>query len=384
MLCTGLGMLEVRSLLARRCRMLGMTAPVRRHLYSLVCLTIVAGASPGAATAQPTRSPSLIVLDSITVQETANAVIGRMSGFAAATSGMFYITDAASSRILEIGPSGRINRTFGRRGQGPGELTRPTHITLVGTNLLVVLDGARLVAFDLRTGAAAWQRPLPRLSDGIAAINSAIVVTSLSVPRRSSLVMFMGPDDEAIPSGPFPHPYGRSAPIDGTFGLALRVAPLRGDTVLVAFHANEYVYWGSLGSNVYDSARVARLARNGAPPAVIDRASRDLQALQETAYALSAPWALAPLGRNRIAYVAADQRLLAGRLAGTLYVSVIDRTNRRTCPDARVPISDDPPGYVAFIGDTLVVAQQDEDISLNPRTIIRRYRLETSTCEWIH
>lgn len=381
--CSDLSALDLRGTSVCRSHMRGMSPPAQRRMFTFLVATAIVGAPLEPATSQPPGSPRLVAVDSVIVKETADIFIGRMSGFAVSASGVYYVTDAANFRVLEIEQSGRISRTFGRQGQGPGELSRPTHITLVGQNLLVALDGAKLVTFDLGSGRSAWQRPLPRISDGIGVSGSTIVVTGLSVPRRSSLVLFSGPDDVARHGGPFPHPYGRAAPIDGTFGFALRVAPLRGDSVLIAFHANEYVYWGSLASNRFDSLHVARSARNGAPPAAIDRASHDMQALQETAYALSAPWALAQLGGGRIAYVALDQRLLAGRLAGTIYVSVIDRNTRRTCADARVPIHDDPPGYVAFVGDTMVVAHQDEDASLNPRTIIRRYRLETQACAWV-
>jgi hypothetical protein len=318
----------------------------------------------------------------VVVQESATEFIGRLTGFTVSRRGHYYLTDATAFTVLEISKSGEVTRRFGTRGQGPGELTRPTHVVVLGDSSLVVLDGRRMVAYSLGDRRPLWHRTLPRQADGLSVQGARILLPALDAEQRTSIIAFGGAADSMRRGGPFPHPYGQHPPIDATFGFAIRVAPLQGDTLVYAYHANEFLYWGPLSGGPYDSLRIARRHRNGAPPGVIAAAARDLSALQENAYALSAPWVLAPFSGGRIAYVAVDQRLLPGRLAGTLFVSVVDRRTGLTCPDARIPIEDDPPGYVAFVGDTLVVAHQDETRERVPRTIIRRFLVGTGGCAW--
>jgi hypothetical protein len=147
------------------------------------------------ASSQSQGSPRLVPLDSAIVQDAPGVFVGRVTGFAVSPAGRYYLTDAGNLTIFEVDRSGRILRSFGRRGQGPGELSRPSHLAIRGDDILLALDGARVVAFDLRSGAPAWQRSLPRITDGIGVIGQAIVVTGLNVPQRSSLLIFRGPDD---------------------------------------------------------------------------------------------------------------------------------------------------------------------------------------------
>ena len=334
------------------------------------------------AVAQTTSMPNLILVDSLVLIETSNQFVGRLTGFIASKRGNYYLTDASSYTVLEYTRTGRLARQFGARGQGPGELTSPTDLGLIGDTTLLVLDGLTLHAFDVWSGRSIWDRRLTKLSNDLSTSGEDIIVTALDIRRQSSLVIFKAASDSARMGGPFPAPYGRSAPIDGTFSRAI-VGHLRQDTLITAFHASDYIYVGTPFGGRYDSLKVARRVRNGAPPEKIAAASRDLKVLQETAYALSAPWAIAPLSGNRIAHVSGDQRLLKRRLAGKFFVSVVDRGTRRTCPDAPIPIDDDPPGYVAFLGDTLIVAHQEETTQQVPHTVIRRYLIDTSKCRWI-
>lgn len=358
---------------------------VMRNVLGIVICLLVMPVTVPPAMGQTTSLPDLILIDSLVLIETSNQFVGRLTGFIASKRGNYYLTDASTSTVLEYTRTGRLARQFSARGQGPGELTRPTDLGLIGDTTLLILDGPTLHAFDLRSGRSAWDRKLPKLflGGGLATFGKGIGLPALDSRRQLSLIFFNGRSDSVRAGGPFPAPYGRSAPVDGTFGSAIRAAHLRGDTLVTAFHASDYIYLGTPFGGRYDSLKVARRIRNGAPPEKIAAASRDSKTLQETAYALSAPWAIAPLSGDRIAHVSVDQRLLSGRLAGKLFVSVVDRGTRRTCPDAPIPIDDDPPGYVAFLGDTLIVAHQEETAQQVPRTILRRYLIDTSKCRWI-
>ncbi|RPJ02321.1 MAG: 6-bladed beta-propeller [Candidatus Aminicenantes bacterium] len=63
---------------------------------------------------------------------------------------MIYVVDAGSARVLVFDFTGRFKQAIGRKGQGPGEFTRPTGACLTGGGGLAVADfGAnRIEIFD--------------------------------------------------------------------------------------------------------------------------------------------------------------------------------------------------------------------------------------------
>jgi hypothetical protein len=56
--------------------------------------------------------------------------------------GHLYLTEGRETRVLDIGPTGRIERVFGRKGRGPGEFESPTALATSGDTLLAVYDHA--------------------------------------------------------------------------------------------------------------------------------------------------------------------------------------------------------------------------------------------------
>lgn len=63
------------------------------------------------------------------------------------------VLDASAHRVVELDTRGRVVRSFGRRGSGPGELSDPRMMTIRGDTLFVDdVQNARLTAFSLRDG----------------------------------------------------------------------------------------------------------------------------------------------------------------------------------------------------------------------------------------
>lgn len=65
---------------------------------------------------------------------------GRIAGVAVDSAGAIYVLDPMNSAIYVFGPSGRHHRTIGRRGEGPGELSRFVQALAVGDTLVLVVD----------------------------------------------------------------------------------------------------------------------------------------------------------------------------------------------------------------------------------------------------
>ena len=330
---------------------------------------------------QEGESPRLHLRDSVVLVESESRYVGHLNGFAISASGRFYVLDVGNIIVHEFASDGRPLRTFGRRGNGPGEFSRPSAIAIAGDTLLLVHGAGRLQAFDLRSGKYVWERRLPRRTDGILAVDGIIYLAGLDPERRAALRAATAKDDPVRYTGPYPWPYGGNRMVDDVFSH-VQFARLSRDSAVFGFHASDYLYYGRIDGAAYDSVRVARRIRNGARPDLIARMKEDPRLLQEHAYSLSAPWSVTRLSNGRFAYVTVDQRLLPGRMAGRLHVSVVDPVSKQTCADAHYPGGEDPPAWPVFRGDTLVVMQQDEGVDMQPRSIVRKWILDTEGCRW--
>ncbi len=64
-------------------------------------------------------------------------------------SGEFLVIDAGNDRVVVLDESGRLVRSFGRAGDGPGEFSRPTGLALRGDTVLVGDQGDRVHFFSI-------------------------------------------------------------------------------------------------------------------------------------------------------------------------------------------------------------------------------------------
>jgi hypothetical protein len=252
-----------------------------------------------------------------------------------------------------------------------------------GDSVLIVNASASLQAFDLRSGRPAWQRVVPRVhrADPLVSRGTFVYFPSFDPLRRASVGRITGATDSIQYGGPFPAPYGRNTLIDGAFSH-LSVAVFGSDSLVTAFHASDFLFISRFGLAGYDSVHMPRRERNGAHQEVMSKPGLDAAALQPYVYRLSMPWAIGMLSGGRIAVVHVDQTLLNGRLAGTLFVTVVDMRARKACADAAVRLPSDPPAWAAFRGDTLLLVQQGESATGKPETRVRKYTLATATCRW--
>ncbi|MEI2720231.1 MAG: 6-bladed beta-propeller [Gemmatimonadales bacterium] len=75
-------------------------------------------------------------------------------------SGKLYVSEMTSKRVVAFGPDGAAIRTFGRRGEGPGEFRLPGGLHVFGDTLLMVHDPVRerFLQFDVRSGKLLAER----------------------------------------------------------------------------------------------------------------------------------------------------------------------------------------------------------------------------------
>lgn len=82
-------------------------------------------------------------------------VFGSIADIELGAEGELYVLDSQASEIRVFGPDGEHLRTFGRAGQGPGELSRPGGMAFDSAGTLWVMNwgNARFTGFDPQTGA---------------------------------------------------------------------------------------------------------------------------------------------------------------------------------------------------------------------------------------
>jgi hypothetical protein len=166
------------------------------------------------------------------IGEDLGIAFGRIAGVAVAPDGRVFVLDAAESRVQIFSPAGKLERTFGRRGAGPGELSAlPAGLYLVDGHVAVIdplnqrislFDGQGVFVharpFGLNQGlAAAWQpagnrlvylaRPLNLPAQMAAQIGGVKQHTVLSLDPRSAgapdtLLRVTLPPDNEMALGP--------------------------------------------------------------------------------------------------------------------------------------------------------------------------------------
>jgi hypothetical protein len=116
----------------------------------------------------------------------------EFNGVAVAPDGSVFLAQQRAHRIHKFDRSGRLVKSFGRQGQGPGDFQFPQHLSILDGRYLIVgenAEGRRISLFDLdgqfvklvKTG----QGPF-----GVLALRDGIVAyLAKSFPRKGSLVL---------------------------------------------------------------------------------------------------------------------------------------------------------------------------------------------------
>jgi len=154
------------------------------------------------------------------------------------------------------------------------------------------------------------------------------------------------------------------------------------DTIAVAIRSTDYVYVGPLHSASFDSVHVPVLHRQGSRPDLLERIAADPENAGLDVYTPSLPTGLDRLSSGHLAYVVSDLQLVDRRFTGKLFLSVVDPTRRRSCPDAEVPAPTDPRPLAAFRGDTLLVLGQYVR-GTSSAVWVRKYLVDTEDCRWV-
>lgn len=178
-----------------------MGADDRRNpegLWIAVCgVLLLSACSPGPSGEQP-RANLLLEEDLRLGAVDGPTALNSVLGMAGDQAGNVYVTQWQVPHVTVFGPGGELAGTVGRRGQGPGELTQPRGIGLLGDTLWVSSQGrvARFRTDGAFIGQAEFRRGLsnPRLSYWPARyLAGGVLVAEVAAPSSLAASGELGP-----------------------------------------------------------------------------------------------------------------------------------------------------------------------------------------------
>lgn len=335
----------------------------------------------------------LRTLDAVRIQETDTLFLSRPIQMVLGSRGHVYVTEVGGAGIRDIGPSGRIERVFGRNGRGPGEFVSPASMATSGDTLLAVYDhGTKRVTL---VDVPKWTlvRVLPLLSQWPPVIKFAgidLLVTAWDFESKTSLARA----NEATGSldqrqGVIPE-LGQQTQmvIAGAFWNSTFV-PV-GDEVFALYEVSNSLFRWKRGARAAREITLPVVRRRGIPPGLFESLVRDpASATPARILDRSTPVAIAQVSGDILAIVMVDVKVEGEEWNAVHHVTLYDARREQVCADLPVPASrlkvtlaKDPLPVVALRGDTLALLEQAESAGGDPIQLLRWFRIEPSQCEW--
>ena len=340
------------------------------------------------------RGPSLILLDSMVLQETDTAHVGRPAGLAVAPAG-FWVTDLYQNRVLVFDRAGRFVGNAGGPGGGPGEFGGVAGAYALGP------DGAMIAVADRQPSALEFfdtgtRRPLGAVrvegvTTDVKEVGDSIWVAGIDRSTWNTIAILDDPGDLVgrLGSAPAvrpdrvvaPAPYSASSVISGTYGLAY-LAPRDPEGAWIGFAATPYLLAVDGRGATVDSVFVPNRLRRGVPEDFVSAMDMTKRPYSELFGLASALMALERTPDGGLLAVHFDAELEGRLITGRVYVSVVDPKSRFACVDTELPVSDVGQPIISLAGDTLYVLDQRVR-GTTALSVIRTWKVSTSGCTWL-
>ena len=354
--------------------------------------------------------PTLLLQDSVILEEGAETYVGDPLGFFIGPDSSFHILDGFANQVIRFSKTGEFVKTYGRQGQGPGEFGFIGDIGFAYSDLMGVVDWRppRLVFFDPESGRSLGT---VRLSDFVhhsvwTDVDRLWVTGIEETPSGWRAVAEIpgsalpGGDGEAVSRiasdrVSVPRVYMESMQI--RFGTgSVFVSPAR-DDLLIGFGASPFVLRVSRTGEVLDTLSLPAAKRRGVPAdddyirGMDSRRYDDMGAYTRASFGMAS--LLGNLSRGReddYVYTLHFDPVwrdsggpggIQGGPGGLRYVSSLKVDGSEPCPDTVLPTTED--GRVAsrlrgdelFVLDQRIVAGAD-----HVRTVIRRFTIDPTRC----
>lgn len=357
------------------------------------CLLAVAVAAAPPLAAQP-AGPALILEDSVVLQEKDDNFLGRPMEMFVGDDGSIFVIDALAGSVLRFGRSGRHIRTYGRRGEGPGEFS---HIGIGGfasSGVLGVADGnppthQELEFFDLRSGEHVSRVDALGLVTALAAHDRQLWVGTIDPGTWKTLAAkpirtLLGGSGPITPDRvPVPKPYMVNELIMGMLGVVrLHIGE---DDLVVGFSGSPFVLRATHEGEVLDTIPLLAARRRGVPDEdrFIESMRLDDETTYEELFRVASVLVNLSRGSGYVFTVHADSELHGQQVTNErMYISSLKEDGTDQCPDTPIPTSDVGQPATAFQGSSLFVLDQriEDEGPQRLRTVVRRFTVDPLNC----
>ena len=341
--------------------------------------------------AAQSSGPALILEDSVVLRESADVFLGRPMEMFVGDDGSLFVIDAFAEAVLRFDPSGRHVRTYGRRGEGPGEFS---HVGIGGfaSGVLGVADGhppqQEIEFFDLRSGEHIGRAEASGFVTAMAAYNRKLWVGAIEPGSWKALAVrplralpggsgTVAPDRVSVPK-----PYVVNELIMGMLGvMRLHVSE---DDLLVGFAGSPFVLRATHDGEVLDTIPLLAVQRRGVPDEdnFIESMRLDDKTTHEELFRVVSVLVSLSRSSGYVLTVHEESEFHDQQVSGRIYVSSLKEDGTEQCPDTLVPTSDVSQPVTAFQGSSLFVLDHriDEDGVQRLQTVVRRFTVDPRDC----
>ena len=355
-------------------------------------------ADPGGRPTTEASGPSVVPVDSVLLEETGRFYIGNpFSLVPDTTDGSFLISDFFENRILRFARDGRLQQTYGRPGEGPGEFVDLGPAFILNDSIVVGADDGRKIfqVFSAADGeylrAYDYQGRLGMSTYSVLA--GAVVYPSRELVSGTSVAIWRYPHKEIDYVMPLPDEYLRSANHPsgyvGRFAafFSMGSAVAWPDTIMSAMGGLNEIYVSAWSGQAVDTLDPPALRRRGVPDEIQERLdSYDFRGRpHEVGSSLEGLYRLSDAATavfHHDATLEGEQPY--GTITADIYLTVIAPDRRTACVDAPVPHFKALRPIHTVVRDTVFLLDRRlNEAEDGLETWVRMYRIDTSGCTWL-
>ncbi len=353
--------------------------------FCKVAFTFGLGALGLARAGHLSAQPTVTVLDSIVLEESGDNYLVLPAPVIPDGTGGYLVADFDQPRVLHYDREGRLIQRYGRGGEGPGEWKEAAIALPWGDDRIMVFswDPPAAHAFRRHDGQFVERHLLRTVFDHVVIDSGEVWLSGAEYTHRSAIRRMKLGDDAARPVVGLPEEFEEGGPVGGIFP-EIPFAKWA-DTLLVGFMPLPYLIVTDTDGAEIDRFEVPAVRRRGHPE---DPEAAVMEALGGGRY----PDVFGVFSSTRGIHRRPDGTFLVVHFdLGTdgppvsteaLWVSVIDPSRSRACPDGLVALEEGSHPAIGFEGDLLLVLDQVIRGG-DAETVVRRIQVETDDCDWV-
>lgn len=283
-----------------------------------------------------------------------------------------------SESVLRLDRSGRLTRTYGAKGKGPGEITGIGPLFATESSVHVSSSGTgRILRYSKADGTTTGSYQLVGFLSSVAQDGEYTLFGNYAPDRGTTVTRWRRDSVDSRHMVAIPAEYVASPALGPTFPV-VHVATF-GDSVLIGFMGTPYLVVSDRSGTVSETVFVPWVRRK-TYPSDLDKAMQGSPSARVGQ--LSALFHLhrRPDGQTVLAYY--DHDMVDGVLSSRPFLSLLSRDRRTACLDREMVVSQDSRALMAFSGDTIFVLESQVEAD-QTRSTITRYLLSAEGYDWV-